>query len=226
MSSPWTDAAEYGRGLGERLVEAMIQMPAIRAKMAQSLAEHRQAINQQLWERQQKEKEFGLRQEEVKAMEGNRKATIENTAAYRKTQQSMEQQRIDEIKNRDAETKRRDDNKQAGLEETDYQKERAYMSGRMQANIRNKQETDKQAEVVRHNKAVEAKSSASASAKTKAPSKAAVQLHLESIGNSVFQMTKDPGKARSAIKAARDQYNQENNGNPVMYDPAAWSPMR
>ncbi len=83
MSSPWVDAAEYGRGLGDRLAEAMIQLPAIRAKMAETLALHRQALNQQLWERQEREKEFGLRAEQIKATQAYRAETQQATQAYR-----------------------------------------------------------------------------------------------------------------------------------------------
>ncbi len=83
MSSPWVDAAEYGRGLGDQLAEAMIRLPAIRAKMAETLALHRQALNQQLWERQEREKELGLRAEQVKATQAYRAETQQATQAYR-----------------------------------------------------------------------------------------------------------------------------------------------
>jgi hypothetical protein len=94
MSSPWMDAAEYGRGLGDRLAEALIQLPAIRAKMAMSLAEHKQALDQQLWERHEKEKEFGIRQQEVHESQAFRRDAF-------KLREQDKQAQLTETKNRD-----------------------------------------------------------------------------------------------------------------------------
>ena len=111
MSSPWVDAAEYGRGLGDRLAEAMIQLPAIRAKMAETLALHRQALNQQLWERQEHEKELGLRAEQIKATQAYRAETQQTTQAYR------ERELADREKT-EANTNKRDEALQAYRAET------------------------------------------------------------------------------------------------------------
>ena len=94
MQSPWTDAAEYGRGLGDRLAEALIQLPAIRAKMAQRLDEQHQRIAQQIWERQMREKEFGLRKEEVKATEGLRQETFKQRGEFEQQRLGIESQRL------------------------------------------------------------------------------------------------------------------------------------
>jgi hypothetical protein len=72
QSSPWTDAANFGQGIGSALSQAFIQMPAIKAQIAQMLGQQ-QMQQQQFglekekfgYEKERGAREYGLREQEL-----------------------------------------------------------------------------------------------------------------------------------------------------------------
>lgn len=182
ISSPWTDAAEYGRGLGDRLAEALIQLPAIRAKMALSLQEHREQLQKDTFDREMKEKEFGLREKEVAATEGLRKATIEGTEAYHKGELDIRKQ---------------------ALQDKEQDQRKAFQFQQREQNLKNnnqrlqgREQQIREAAKRQHFRDTQAK-----------PKKAEVQQQIIQGAQTVFQKTKNAGLARKYI-----QQNAQANG--------------
>jgi hypothetical protein len=172
LSNPWTDAAEYGRALGDRIAEALINLPAVRARMALTQASMRQ-------EQQNKEREFQLKEQEIKALQDNRVNNLKFRQEQQQDKESVEQSRLKNQK--DATTQR-------------------MMAARQTADVRGKQNAQnytfklrQQAETQRHNKAMESKQSSSGG-------KQAMQQQIIQGAQQIFQKTKNPGLARKYIK--------------------------
>ena len=77
--SPWTDAANYGRGLGESLGQAMIQMPQQRMQLA---AQQHQAQQQQ----QMEMVKMALQQQQMAASTGLGQHRLEEQERFHKEQ--------------------------------------------------------------------------------------------------------------------------------------------
>ena len=178
QSSPWTDAAEYGRALGDRLAEALISLPAIRAKIAMTQAAARQ-------EQSNKERGFQLEEEKISALRENKQAT--------------NQYREDVLAERTQ-------NDQAKLKQSKDTNTQNMMFKRQQAGVKSNQWAAQDVERRRAAKqkgavdqSVIDRNEASA-ARTKSPSKSDMTKQIIQGAQALFAKYKNPGIARKYIK--------------------------
>lgn len=98
--NPWTDAAEYGRGLGSTLGQAFLQMPQQRLQMAMQLAQAKAEQQRQAQQQQLQQAMLGVEQQRAltdKAIREQQLALAQKQyeGAHLKNQQAMIEPRFD-----------------------------------------------------------------------------------------------------------------------------------